>query len=293
MLTYVLVTPAHNEAENIPRVIAAVRSQTQRPKRWIIVDDRSTDKTFEVATRESADLEFVTVIKVSSDGGHSFARKALAFNEGRQYLAGEGYDAIGNIDADLSFEQDYFRSMIIALASDTRLGITGGTVFTQAGRRFITTDYAKDSVAGAVQLFRRSCLDDIGGGYLPLRAGGIDAAAELMAKCKGWKVEKSRSHIVKEHRPTGAASGNALRAQFNLGIRFHSLGYDSLFFLARCVYRVLDPPRLAGSLAQVCGFCYGATVSQGLALPPEVVSCVRRAQRARLAGAVQLRRRAH
>ena len=58
------------------------------------------------------------------------------------------------------------------------------------GGEFVTYDKTLDSVGGKVQTFRRKCFEEIGG-YLPLKYGGIDAAAEIMTRMKGWEVRKS------------------------------------------------------------------------------------------------------
>ena len=54
-LTYAVVTPARNEAENLKRLAAALAAQTRKPKVWAVVEDGSTDGTWglltELATR--------------------------------------------------------------------------------------------------------------------------------------------------------------------------------------------------------------------------------------------------
>ena len=47
-LEYVLITPAHNEEEFIEKTIQSVIAQTVLPKKWIIVNDGSTDRTEEI-----------------------------------------------------------------------------------------------------------------------------------------------------------------------------------------------------------------------------------------------------
>ena len=43
--TYVLITPARNEAQFIELTIRSVVSQTVKPLKWVIVSDGSTDGT--------------------------------------------------------------------------------------------------------------------------------------------------------------------------------------------------------------------------------------------------------
>ena len=47
-MQYVLITPAHNEAAFIEKTLDSMVAQTILPKRWVIVDDGSTDRTAEI-----------------------------------------------------------------------------------------------------------------------------------------------------------------------------------------------------------------------------------------------------
>ena len=50
-LSYVLITPARNEAAFIEQTIQSVVAQTVRPMKWVIVSDGSTDGTDEIVRR--------------------------------------------------------------------------------------------------------------------------------------------------------------------------------------------------------------------------------------------------
>jgi hypothetical protein len=186
------------------------------------------------------------------------------------------------LDADVSFGPEYFSNLVRSFESDASLGITGGTIFTKIGSNFVTHDQTLDSVAGAVQLFRRACFEEIGGGLPVLPFGGEDAALEIIAKSKGWKVEKSLADRVDEHRQTGTGAAAPIVACFRLGQRFYSLGYGALFFVARCLYRIPDEPILIGSCAQFCGYVAAALERQPMHLPGEVIRHLRREQLGKL-----------
>jgi cellulose synthase/poly-beta-1,6-N-acetylglucosamine synthase-like glycosyltransferase len=47
-LSYVFITPAHNEEQFIELTIQSVIYQTILPKKWVIVDDGSNDRTAEI-----------------------------------------------------------------------------------------------------------------------------------------------------------------------------------------------------------------------------------------------------
>ena len=50
-LTYVLITPARNEAAFIEGTIKSVVAQTILPVKWVIVSDGSTDGTDEIVKK--------------------------------------------------------------------------------------------------------------------------------------------------------------------------------------------------------------------------------------------------
>lgn len=282
MLKYVLITPAHNEEARLEQTILAVLKQAQRPDRWVIVNDGSTDATRAIAERYSRREGFIDTLTIERTGAHAFGNKARAFNEALKGLEKHNYRLVGNLDADITVEADYYEKVVQAFQSEDQLGICGGSVYTKIGDRFVTYDLTSDSVAGAVQMFRRECLEDIGGGYLPLPYGGIDAAAEIVARMRGWKVSKLANSRVLEHRQTGTADRRPVAASFRLGRRFHSLGYGFLFYSLRCLYRIADEPVLIGSAAQLLGFLESFVRRRPVLLPHSVVSDLRSRQRKRL-----------
>jgi biofilm PGA synthesis N-glycosyltransferase PgaC len=151
------------------------------------------------------------------------------------------------------------------------------------GDRYVSQEVALDSVAGAVQLFRRACFEQIGG-YLMLPLGGIDAAAEIIARMNGWKTRTFRHLRVLEHRRTGTATAPPLKSKIRQGRLYHSLGYDLLFLFLRCVYRLMDPPRVIGSMAVLYGYLQGIIMRHPRVLPPNVVQYLRSEQRGKLQG---------
>jgi poly-beta-1,6-N-acetyl-D-glucosamine synthase len=278
---YALITPAKNEAKFIEQTIASVIAQTLKPEKWVIVDDGSADDTAAIVEKYLRAHEFIRLIKISGARNRLFSNKANAFKAGLQQLAGEDYAYIGNLDADITLPPEYYENVIDGFERDPRLGIAGGIVYTKFRNRFVTGDSAPDSVAGAIQLFRRECFEQIGG-YLPLRRGGIDAAAEIMARMTGWTVRKDPNNKVYENRQTGSATSGTLAACFNMGIRFHSLGYSPVFYAVRSIYKMTESPAVIGSLIAVLGFISAGLLQYPISLPADAVSYLRAEQMAKL-----------
>lgn len=279
-LSYVLITPAKNEAALIRNTLESVISQTVRPSRWIIVDDGSTDETAAIVESYVQRYPFIGLLKLTPKRKREFSSKVTAFNEGLQELGESDYPFIGNLDADIAIAPEYFEAVLEEFDRDARLGIAGGRVNTTCKGRFVCQDRTMDSVGGAVQLLRRECFAEIGG-YRPLPFGGIDAAAEIMARWKGWSVRKVDEDVY-EHRQTGSAQHSMWKARYRDGIKFHTLGYDGLFFACKCLFRVMDNPVCIGSLLSITGFVVARIRRVPLCIPREAVNYLRSEQKQKL-----------
>jgi poly-beta-1,6-N-acetyl-D-glucosamine synthase len=281
MEKYVIITPARNEAAFIEKTIQSIINQTVKPLRWIVVNDGSTDSTAEILAKYKSDYGFIELVNVERLGDRHFGNKVNAFNLGLEKARHIEYEFIGNLDADISLDPDYFEKLLSEFRKDHVLGLAGGMVSSLTNGEFVRQDVSLDSVAGAVQLFRRMCFEQIGG-YVPLPLGGIDAAAEIMARMKGWGVQTFPNLHVLEHRRTGSAKASHLGSRIREGRRLYALGYDFWFFCIRCLYRLMERPRIFGSGAALFGFLQGLFKREPLVLPTEVVHYLRAEQRGKL-----------
>ena len=107
-LTYVLITPARNEEAFIEETIKSVIKQTILPKKWVIVSDGSTDNTEEIVKIYLNSHPWIELLRMPERAERHFAGKVQAFNAGFDRVKDLEYDIIGNLDADISFDSDYF-----------------------------------------------------------------------------------------------------------------------------------------------------------------------------------------
>jgi len=155
--SYVLITPARNEADKIEAVITSVLRQTVRPLRWVIVSDGSTDGTDELVKKYASQHEWIEFVRAAEHGERHFAGKVAAFNEGYAKVKELRFDVIGNLDADVTFgSPNYFEVLIDKFAQNLRLGVCG-TSYEEEGVIYPNRFTSVEDVFGACQMFRREC----------------------------------------------------------------------------------------------------------------------------------------
>src|SRR5213075_3083354 len=105
----------------IERTLQSVVAQTRPPLRWVIVDDGSTDETPQLVEKYGSEHPWIELVRRSRRSDRSFAGKAQAVNAAVERLKGQRYEVIGNLDADVSFEPDYFDFVLKKFETDSSL----------------------------------------------------------------------------------------------------------------------------------------------------------------------------
>src|ERR1700690_2245715 len=109
---YVLITPARNEAKFIELTLQSVVAQTVRPMRWVVVSDGSTDGMDEIVKKYATENPWIELLRMPERRERSFAGKVQAFNAGYDRVREMPYQVIVSLDADISFEKDYFEFLL-------------------------------------------------------------------------------------------------------------------------------------------------------------------------------------
>jgi poly-beta-1,6-N-acetyl-D-glucosamine synthase len=279
---YALVTPARNEEACIQATIEAVVFQTIPPQKWIIVSDGSVDRTDEIVRAYAREFPFIQLLRIEEQGHRDFRSKVRAFAAGYGQLQSTDFDFIGNLDADVTFAPEYYEQILREFEANQRLGLAGGIVSELVAGKFVKQiQSARYSVAGAVQLFRRDCYESIGG-YVPISRGGIDTAAEIMARMHGWEVQTFPEMEVHHHRRMSTGGATIVQTRFRRGISNYILGYHPLFQIAASLSRLGERPYLVGSVCTLLGYGWSCLRHYKRALPGEAVKFLRAEQLARL-----------
>jgi glycosyltransferase involved in cell wall biosynthesis len=252
-LEYILITPARNEDKFIEKTIQSVISQTVRPKKWVIVSDASTDRTDEIVKQYLPDNDWIKLIRLGENCDRNFAAKVRCFNAAYEIIKDESYDIIGNLDADISFDEEFYDYILGKFLEDEKLGVAG-TPFVEEGFKSYDHGFVNfDHVSGAVQTFRRLCFEEIGG-YVPVAGGGIDWIAVTTARMKGWKTRTYTGKVCYHARKMGTAESGKLAANFRLGANDYYLGGHLLWQFFRSVLQVKERPYVIGGLFLFAGY---------------------------------------
>ena len=154
-LRYVLITPAHNEADYIEKTIESVVSQTVLPRLWIVVSDGSTDETADIVRRYLPSHPWIELIERPPRQERHFAAKVEAFDAGYDRVRELEYDVIGNIDGDVSFGADYIEFLLSQFAANPELGVAG-TDYTEGEFHSFRDSYINPQhVNGQCQIFEK------------------------------------------------------------------------------------------------------------------------------------------
>jgi len=252
-LTYAVVTPARDEARNLPRLADCLAAQNRRPEVWMIVENGSTDDTLEVARGLATTHPWVEVLSLAGQSvptrGGPIAR---AFEAGLAALDTEP-DVIVIVDGDVTLGPEYFASLMEKFALEPKLGMASGSRYELGSgewRRHNPT--GSTTVEGQCRAYRWACLPDV----LPLDDAmswdGIDA---IKANLRGWTTRTFFDFGYQHHRAIGARDGSRATAWATEGRGAYYMGYRPYYLMLRALHHARREP---AALALVWGYASAA-----------------------------------
>jgi poly-beta-1,6-N-acetyl-D-glucosamine synthase len=254
---YIVVTPAFNEEKNIQSTIQSMILQTVRPRIWVIVDDGSSDKTWELVCSTSKLYPWIRCHRRPWDAnrgkdGLLTASEAKAFLEGLKLALDvcPNPEFVVKLDADLKFEANYFMAIFDEFAHDSQLGIAGGVIYEYKGEKLIREEISTAHVRGATKIYRAKCYKNIGG-VRPVF--GWDVIDEILALDSGWRVSSYKQvHLV--HLRRTASRGGRFMGWARNGYMAYYIGMSPLRLLLRSLFRLVVFGDVIQSLGLVCGY---------------------------------------
>jgi glycosyltransferase involved in cell wall biosynthesis len=271
-MNYYIVIPAHNEEAFIALTLQSLISQTVLPKKVVVVNDNSTDKTAEIVMAFAKENPFITLVNKTSEAIHLPGSKVIqAFHKGFETLD-ENYDVIVKLDADLILPNNYFETILNIFEKDPTIGMAGGFAYIEKNGQWILENLTdKDHIRGAFKAYRKACFQQIGN-LKP--AMGWDTVDELLSKFYGWKVVTDASLIVKHLKPTGANYNKT--ARYKQGEAFYTLGYGFLITSIASAKLAMMKKKPLLFLDYIKGFVKAKSAKTPLLVTPEQAKFIRK-----------------
>jgi poly-beta-1,6-N-acetyl-D-glucosamine synthase len=250
------ITPVHNEAPQLERVIAAMERQTLPPALWVVVDDGSQDQSWEIVLRAAERVPFMRPLRLDSTGvvardRLALAMEARAFNAGLAAAGGwDGFDVISKIDGDVMLPADFFERCVSFLDDHPHVGIVGCRLIERIGDHIRTIPIPDRHVHGATKVYRQACLVAIGGVEELL---GWDAIDETRARMEGFTTYSLPDLVADHLRPTGGADG-IVRGRARHGFAAYVAHYPFYWVVGRAIKIGFARPRVISGVAFLGGW---------------------------------------
>ncbi|QFZ53801.1 glycosyltransferase family 2 protein [Oceanihabitans sp. IOP_32] len=200
-MNFYIVIPAHNEEDVIAQTLDSLTGQTLLPKKVVVVNDNSTDKTQDIVEAFAEKYAWISLINSKSSNQHLPGSKIVnAFYKGYETLDAN-YDVICKFDADLIFPKDYLEQLSLHFKTNQNLGMVAGFCYIEKDGEWVLENLTnKDHIRGALKAYRKPCFEQIG----KLKSSmGWDTVDELLAQFYGWSIFTDPNLKVKHLKPTG------------------------------------------------------------------------------------------
>jgi dolichol-phosphate mannosyltransferase len=212
----VMVVPTYNEADNLAWIVGRLRA-AQPDLHVLVVDDGSPDGTGKIADELASADDSVRVLHRTQKGGLGAAYKH-AFHVALE----QGYDVIGEMDADGSHQPEQLHLLLDALQdADLVVGsrwVPGGSVvnwpfsrklLSRGGNlyvRILLGAKVRDATAG-FRLFRRSALEETD--LESVESTGYVFQTDMVVRClrRGLRVREVPIEFVERVRGDSKMSG--------------------------------------------------------------------------------------
>lgn len=234
--SYILITPAKNERDNLPKLMRSIINQNIKPVVWFIVDDGSNDETPHIIAEATSRYLWIHSLKIDTEGIYDIMGEHYAFccREGFKYALNYceknsiefGYIALS--DADMIYPKDYFSLLITFLRNNREYGIVSGEMLIKVDKRGIYKESKAlpggDHPLGTGRIWRKETFEETEG-YIVSKSP--DSVSNVMALLKGWKIKQLTNVKYYQTRDTGEKI-DLWDGYFNRGKRAYYLNANFL-----------------------------------------------------------------
>ena len=251
----IIITPVRNEEKYVKNTIECMLKQTKQPKKWIIVNDGSTDNTENIILESILKCHFIKYIRLDDRGYRKPGQGVVeTFNVGLASLQNESYDVIAKFDADIEFPIEMIEKIEMAFKNDIKLGITGPTEWMQHVKSgtYKQVIVPKNFVGGPHKFYRRECYEAIGG---LIKRAGWDGVDTIKANMAGWKTMELKNVQVYHLKSAGSSGGEGIRkACEKYGDVSYYMGGYFWYFILRVIGRSIESKDIMVGYYMILGY---------------------------------------
>ncbi len=274
-MNYSIITPTRNEGKYINETIKSVIAQDILPLEWMIMDDGSTDNSADIIKGYLMDYPFIKYIKLTDfreELRNRGGRIAAVINYADS-LRTKPADLIAKIDADTSFDKDFFSNMLNEFEKDPLLAVASGHMVENGIAEKVSD---RTSGRGATLIIRYTCYLKIGK-FVESKTRGEDDMAYVAARSFGWRTQ-TFDYYFNHLKPIGARN-SILKNHYETGYYKGSIPYWFPFFIATLIRDAFKKPFLIGALAILYGYCLSSFVARYRPFPKFASEQLRKEQK--------------
>lgn len=250
-MKYIIVTVLKNEATFVPELSECVINQKIAPYKWIIVDDSSTDNSYNLLSSFAETNPWIIIVQIKKHNLRGYGSRIaelrnIGYSEAMKYE----FDLLCHLDADILLPPNYYFDAIQAFSENGNLGICGGTLVNLVNGKRIIEKSANYHVRDAVRVYRKECFIDIGAQVLPIWSH--DSIDIMMALRAGWQTKNLKTQAI-HLRPT-AESQKKIQFFSKSGFEYYKIGASPLLIIIRSVKHLSKKPYLVCSVVFLFGY---------------------------------------
>jgi poly-beta-1,6-N-acetyl-D-glucosamine synthase len=257
---YVLISPCRNEAAFMRRTLESVVGQSVTPRKWVIVDDGSTDETPAVLKEYASKYEWISIV-TRADRGHRAVGPGVvdAFYSGYETIDRGEYDFVCKLDLDLFLPPRYFEILIHRMNADPRIATCSGKSYIQENGHLVNERHGDDTSLGMTKFYRMDRFQAIGGFVREVMWDGIDCH---LCRMHGWIAcswddpDLRFVHL----RPMGSSQQSIYTGRMRHGYGQYFMGTGFPYLALSALSRVNQKPYVFGSLAILWGWIRSAAL---------------------------------
>lgn len=278
-MKFVIITPAKNEEKYIERTILSVVGQSKIPDEWIIVDDSSTDLTYEICCSYASKFDWIKPVKKTSGSvSRGYGQKILdVFYFGYSKITINQFDFFTLLDADIQLPSHYFEEVINCFARNPKVGLCGGKLSNLIDGKLIYEPTHPEHIRGAFKTYRKKCFDEIGGFKNVWNWDGLD---DMEVMYHGWKIKTLNLEIT-HLKPTGS-NYNMKIERYNSGLEMYLTRYGLDWIFLKFLQNTLKRPYLIGSLYFLKGYLDGLFYRKPRVVDKDLGRFIRKKKRTQL-----------